>query len=187
LELERDQKAGAALGRIKEILSASSPYQIVHEAENLISTVEAINGSIIAKRRDEALARINELHSQVIKEVEAAHGDEGLKRSCLKPLEALRDAVQRQESVAHISQAVQEAERALDSALIEIEAFLKKKQEKAGSDEPKPTVKPRKEIKPAALVKSTYLETQDDIDGFLDALRQELQDALGRGERIQIR
>jgi len=36
-------------------------------------------------------------------------------------------------------------------------------------------------------VKTTYLETQNDIDGFLDALRQELQDALSRGERIQIR
>jgi hypothetical protein len=187
LELERDQKAGAALSRMKEILSAASPYKIVHEAENLISTVEVINGSIVAKRRAEALARINDLHSQVIQEVESAHSDEKLQRSCLKPLEALRDAAQRQESVAHISQAVQEAESALDAALGEIEAFLKKKQAKAGSDEPKPVVKPRKEIKPAAFVKSPYLETQDDIDGFLDALRRELQDAIARGERIQIR
>ena len=57
----------------------------------------------------------------------------------------------------------------------------------AGDDEPKPVAKPRKEIRPAALVKSPYLDTQDDIEGFLDALRRELQDALARGERIQIR
>ena len=48
-------------------------------------------------------------------------------------------------------------------------------------------MKPRKEIKPSALVKSPYLETQKEIDGFLDALRRELQDAFDRGERIQIR
>ncbi len=48
-------------------------------------------------------------------------------------------------------------------------------------------VKPRKEIKPAMLVKSPYLETKDDIDDFLDALRQELEEAYARGERIQIR
>lgn len=188
MELERDQNACTALGRMKEILGAASPYKIVHEAENLISTVETINTGIITKRRDEALARINELHSQVIKEVESAHSDEGLRRACLGPLESLRNTVQRQESVAHIGQAVQEAERALDAALAEIEAFLKKKQEKKkDGGEPVVVVKPRKEIKPAAFVKSPYLETQDDIDGFLDALRRELQDAFDRGERIQIR
>jgi len=187
MELERDQSACTALDRMKRILTAPNPYKIVHEAEKLISTVEAINTGIIGNRRDEALARINELHSQVIKEVESAQCEEGLRKVCLGPLESLRNTVQRQESVAHIGQAVQEAERALDAALAEIEAFLKKKHEKPGDTEPKPVVKPRKEIKPAALVKSPYLETQDDIDGFLDALRQELQNAFDRGERIQIR
>ncbi|MBM4067775.1 MAG: BREX system P-loop protein BrxC [Planctomycetes bacterium] len=190
MELERDQSAATAMARMKEILSAPSPYKIVHEAEGLISTVEAINTAIVTKRRDEALARINELHSQVIKEVETAHSDEELRRKCLGPLESLRSTVQRQDSVAHIGQAVQEAERALDAALVEIETFLKKKQEKQekkGGGEPPVVVKPRKEIKPALLVKSPYLETQDDIDGFLDALKNELQQAFNRGERIQIR
>ena len=149
--------------------------------------VESINTAIVKKRRDEALARINELHSQIVKEVQSTHSDEGLRKSCLGPLESLRDAIQRQESVAHISQAVQEAEHTLDAALKKIDEFLKKKQEKAGSHEPKPVVKPRHEVKPSSLVKSTYLETQDDIDGFLDELRRELEDAVARGERIQIR
>jgi hypothetical protein len=188
LELERDQSACTALGRMKEILAAPSPYKIVHEAEGLISTVETINTGIVTKRRDEALAHINELHSQIIKEVESAHSDEGLRKTCLKPLEALRETVQRQESVAHIGQAVHEAERGLDAALVEIESFLKKNQEKKGDGgEPVVVLKPRKEIKPAALVKSPYLETQAEIDGFLGALRQELQNAFDRGERIQIR
>lgn len=187
MELERDQSASNALARMKEILSAPSPYNIVHEAEALIATVEAINTTIVTKRRDEALARIKELYSQITKEVETAHSDESLKKSCLGPLESLRDAIQRQDSVAHIGQAVQEAEHALDAALLRIEEFLKKKQEKAGGDEPKPVIKPRREVKPATLVKTTYLETQNDIDGFLDALRKELQDALSRGERVQIR
>lgn len=187
MELERDQSACTALNRMKEILSAPSPYNLIHEAEGLISTVEAINTSILSKRRVEALARIKELHSQVVKEVDAAHSDEGLRRTCLGPLDALRESVQKQESVAHIAQAVQEAERVLDAALGKIDEFLKKKQEKAGVNEPKPVVKPRHELKPSTLVKSTYLESQDDIDGFLDALRRELEDALARGERIQIR
>jgi hypothetical protein len=203
MELERDQAAFTALARMKEILSAPSPYDLVHEAEGLISTVESINTAIVAKRREEALTKANSLRDQLFVEAtkavvgelpfgtstvrELATEEDRFVKSCLKPLDDLIHAIDQQESVAHIGQALQEAERALDSALAKIDEYLKKKHEKAGDGEPKPVVKPRKEIKPAALVKSPYLETQDDIEGFLDALRRELQDALARGERIQIR
>ncbi len=72
MELERDSKAATALARMKEILSAPSPYKIVHEAEELIATVEAINTSIISQRREEALARISELQKQVVAEIQKA-------------------------------------------------------------------------------------------------------------------
>jgi hypothetical protein len=42
-------------------------------------------------------------------------------------------------------------------------------------------------IKPATLVKTAYLETQQDVDMFLDALKHELEDAIAKQERIQIR
>jgi hypothetical protein len=207
MELERDPKAATALARMKEILSAPSPYKIVHEAEELIAAVEAINTNIITERREEALARISELQKQVVAEIsKAAVGDlptgagvvrqlnneeEQLSKACLQPLERLVASVNQQNSVAHISQAVQEAERALDKAMHDIEAFLTKKHEKqaavGGGDEPKVVIKPRKEIKPASLVKSPFLDSQEDINTFLDALRKELQDAFDRGERIQIR
>jgi hypothetical protein len=48
-------------------------------------------------------------------------------------------------------------------------------------------VKSRKEIKPSTLVPSTYLETPEDINSFLEALRRQLEEAIANGERIQIR
>ena len=51
----------------------------------------------------------------------------------------------------------------------------------------KPLVKKVHPIKPASLVKATYLETLDDVHGFLDQLRTEMEDAIHKGERIQIR
>lgn len=190
MELERDQVACKGLDRMKAILSAPSPYKIVHEAEGLITTVDAINTAIVNKRREQALSRINSLHSQVVQEVEAAKGDDDLRRKCLGTLESLRKAVQQHESVAHIGQAEGEADRALENAMLEIEAFLRRNLEKADKkspDAPKVVLKPRKEIKPATLVKSPYLDTQDEIDIFLNDLRKELQEALSRGERITIR
>ena len=36
-------------------------------------------------------------------------------------------------------------------------------------------------------MKAAYLETPDDVNNFLNALRQELENALANNERIQIR
>ena len=52
---------------------------------------------------------------------------------------------------------------------------------------PPPVVKKQRVVKPAELVKTTYLETSDDVNGFLDDLRQELEKAIASNERIQIR
>ena len=188
MELERDEQACKALNRMWEILSAPSPYNLVHEAESLISTVEGINTGIVSKRREAALTRIDELQKQLSEELEKVGGEDSLRSNCLGPMDSLRMSVEKQESVAHIAQAVQEAERALDSGLAKIDEFLKKKQEDSkDDDEPVVVVKPRKEIRPSSLVKSTYLESQEDIEGFLDALRRELEESIARGERIQIR
>ena len=206
MELDQDDRAAPAMRRMKEILTAKAPYGLVKDAEGLIKTVEEVNTALVSAKRTEALAHIEQLFSQVLQEVGEATGDAGagaqklvkedkssygsqtLRDGCLGPLEKLRKSVEQQESLAHIAQAVQEAERALDGAFVKIDEFLKKKQpQKQDDDQPAVAIKPRKEIKPSSLVKTTYLETQDDVDGFLDALRQELEDALARGERIQIR
>jgi hypothetical protein len=76
-----------------------------------------------------------------------------------------------------------------------IEEFLRKlaeqkkpKDESSGKIQPPtPVVKKQRVVKPAELVRTTYLETSDDVNGFLDALRQELEKAIANNERIQIR
>ena len=42
-------------------------------------------------------------------------------------------------------------------------------------------------IEPAKLVPDPYLETQADVEGFLQRLRTELEQALAKNERIEIR
>ena len=128
------------------------------------------------------MTRIDELQTQITQEVEAAQCDEELRQSCLEPLRGLREAIQQQESVSQINQTLQEAERALDAALENIQRFLKSKQRRSGRDTSMSAARRSTEIKPALLAASCYLETQDDIEGFLDNLRRELLEALARGE-----
>ena len=103
--------------------------------------------------------------------------------------------MQKEESLAHITQAEGEAVKEFDAAVGRIEEFLRKlaEQKKPKDDgsgkvqPPPPVVKKQRIVKPADIVKTTYLETSDDVNGFLDALRQELEKAIANNERIQIR
>ncbi len=195
LELEKDAQARPALQRMQEILSARSPYGLIKEADALISTVDAVNSSLLTGRRTQAVAKIDSIIGTLNKDIAAAQGEAGLRAACIRPLEALKEQVQKQESLAHITQAEAEAVREFDAAVGRIEEYLRKlaEQKKPKDDgsgkvtPPLPVVKKQHIVQPAKLVKTAYLETSDDVNGFLDALRMELEQAIARNERIQIR
>lgn len=196
LELEKDEQAGPALRRMQEILSAKSPYGLVKEADTLITSVDAVNMSLLTGRRSQAIAKIDNLIATLNKDISAAQADAGLRSSCIKPLEALKEQVQRHESLAHINQAEDEAVKEFDQAIARIEEYLKKLAEQKKQKNPDVAIiekkvdfvlKIQRIIKPSELVKSAYLETTEDVNGFLEILRSELEQAIKNNERIQIR
>ena len=187
MELERDDSAGTALRRMGDILAAPSPYALVREVEELIRTVGEVNDELLSERRVQALATIAEQIASVRAEVSTAGGDESFKTTCLTPLENLAKRVTTHDSLAHIGQAESEAVRLKDEALTQVEQYLARKAEEGKAEQDKPVVKPRRVVSPGKFVKSSYLESQDDVDAFLDDLRKELADALAKNERIEIR
>lgn len=205
MELDRDSDAAAALVRITDILAAQSPYGLIKEATDLITKVDAVNTGIIDSARHDALEKLDQHLAAMEVEVEAVQADSTLKASCLKPLQDLQAQIRQQESIAHINQAMQEAERTFDHAIGQIEEAVARK---AGSEQnnsieeqdnqgaygdpgsettPTPTVKKRRLIEPSKIATQTYLESQEDIDGFLEELRKQLEAAVANNERIQIR
>ena len=187
MELERDDAAGSALRRMNEILSAPNPYGLLKEAEDLIRTVSEVNQGLLSARRGPALATIAGQTAVVSAEVSAAGGGESLKTRCLTLLEELAKQVSTHESLAHIGQAESEAVHLKDDALAQVEHYLMQEAEESKAGQDKPVVKLRKIISPVKFVKSPYLESQAEVEAFLDDLRRELTDALARNERIEIR
>ncbi len=191
LELERDSKAAPALRRIQDILKAPRPYNLVKEGDGLIRTVTEVNDAMVAARRDEALKVIDAQVAEIGRELGAINAEAGLKADCLQPVQTLRTQVEREQSLAHIAQAQAEAVHALDAAISRIEAALKAKTPPSAqpgkTEAPAPAVKPRCVIKPADCINKSYLETPEDVDAFLKELRQRLEAAIARQERIQIR
>ena len=130
--------------------------------------------------------RIDDHIAKVTSELDAVEAGADLRNQCLYPLQTLRSQVEMQTSVAHIFQAQEEAREEVDDALVKIEEETKKIQaEPQGPD--KPYVKKRRVVKVAPLSTKAYLETQEDVNEFLEKLRQELEAALKAESRIEIR
>ncbi len=187
MELERDDAAGPALLRMSEILAAPHPYKLIMEAEGLIHTVGDVNEAMLSTRRAKVLDLIGTHSNALSTDIVAGGGDNELKTVLLAPLEDLIKQVAAYDSLAHISQAEIEAVRLRDEAITKAEQSLANQAEKSKSVEDKPVLKPRRVVSPMKLVQATYLETQADVDVFLDDLRVELADALSKNERIEIR
>jgi hypothetical protein len=193
-QLEQDAKAAPALRRMQDVLSAQSPYGLIQEAEGLLTTVEGVNTALLVEHRTATYQKIDDVIAALTQDMEAAKGDAALTSVCLGPLTKLRVQVAGEASIAHIVQAEQQALTLLDAAQGHIQAFVRKIAEQSASAntspasvQPQPVVKKVHPIRPAALVKTTYLETLDDVHSFLDQLRTEMEDAIHKGERIQLR
>jgi hypothetical protein len=192
LDLDKDAQAGPALNRMHDILDAASPYGLIKDAEGLITTVGTANTALVADRRKQAVEKIDGHIAALMKDIEAAMGDAGLRSACLGPLEALKVRVHAEESLAHITQAKSEALKEFDAANAKIEAFVRRATAAttgtgSGTTTTKVVLKKKRVVEPAKLVQSPYLETKADVDGFLDKLRMELEQAIANEERVEIR
>ncbi len=186
--LDKDATAAAALRRIKDILAAAAPYGMIKEAESLIQSVESVNTALVTNRRDLVLQRIDAHIARIEAELDGAQASSDLRNQCLHPLHTLRRQVETQASIAHINQALQSAVEAADEAIDKIEAATKKRAEKHIAEKKPPIyVKKRRIVQAALLAPAGFLETQADIDTFLGKLRQALESAIAKDERVEIR
>jgi hypothetical protein len=206
-ELVRDSDAAAGLKRISEILEHDAPYGMIKEANGLINRIKAVNDTLIQKRRDHAVEKIDEFIEKVKEELDDVGAAPELRNSSLSAIQRIKaDAIQ-ETSIAHIFQLQGAAQEAADDAFAIIEEAAKVTQPAPTyptNDQPNPgglsdsaspvaplvqnkPTKKRKIVKPTSLVSQSYLETQEDVDEFLAKLRDELEEAIENNERVEIR
>lgn len=200
-ELLKDADAAQALQRMDNILSAEKPYGMIKDAATIIGRVEEVNKALLKKRRDHAIEKIDEHLGKVKAELDEAGAAPELRNQCLHPIQTIRSGIEGEESIAHIFQMQTAARDAADEAFIAIEQAAKKYvpvppdgDGKATSPEPddepqvkKAPAKKRRIVEPSHIAGSTYLETKEEVDAFLETLRKELEDAITNNERVEIR
>jgi hypothetical protein len=185
LELEADEIARGALRRMHEILASRSPYAFIRETTELIRQVQEVNQNLIAAARAEALAEVEIQGNATIRDLAHAPIPLELRADCLTSFENLRSRIGSLESLAHLAQAQGEARRQRDAILARLEQL--QAPAKASATDSSQLIKPRSIIEPALLVRGQYLETADDVEEFLTALREALESAIAASSRIEIR
>ena len=196
LELERDPQASAALKRMGEILKAPAPYALIKDGDELVRKVDEVNSKLVAKERQYSLTEVDKQVAMVAREAAAIYGDDIVKAAeCMKPLQRLRSDLERQESLAHMAQASQEAERLASSMFVEfgrIAAATPPSSPPQGSRpiaDPVPKFRIVRSIKVADLLPADkhFIENIEDVNAVLGKLRQQMEDAISKNERIQLK
>jgi hypothetical protein len=194
-ELVKDADATANLRRIEDILKNAAPYGMIKDADGLITKVSAVNDALIKKRRNNAIEKIDGHIAKVKAELDDVGASSELRNQCLSPIQTIKANVEKQTSIAHIYQLQSSALDAADDAFATIESAAKAKpasQPEQGSDKdiPAPAPKPSKKrrvVEPSKLVSQNFLENKEDVDAFLEKLREELEAAINSNERVEIR
>ena len=171
-ELKKDTVAAGALQRLREIRAASEPYGMIKEVDELVRKVDRINDRLLAERRSTAEDNIGRMRQTIEQKLESVSASVSLDE-LLAPLQALAKRVAAAKSIAHIAQAEAEAARENAKALDRI---------KRTGVRPEPLL-----IYPSHFVDTGYLETEQDVDAFLEKLRRELQRVISENTRIEIR
>ena len=193
LQLESHPEAGPALTRMEEILSAPRPYKLLQEIAGLTHTAKTINDKLVSEARGPVVAEIQGLIDGVAQELDKVSADDALRKLAPTELTKLLGTASETASIAHIVQARQTAEAAFDHALTAIEQAQTPPPKPPGGGgttppvPPTPKVKKRRIVEAKAAWSGTFIESQADVDAFLEALREELEAAIEADERVQIK
>jgi len=179
--LEKDAQAKKALQRISQILNAPSPYGMLKEVSELVAKVETVNDALIKTKREKEIKVIDNKIKQVSSLLKEHKADGDFSNKSLYPLQEIKKKVLSEYSIPQIiTYSVNDAQELFEDALETIDEAFKPK-----PDPGKPS-KPIKIIKPANLKQKAYLDTKDDVDAFVNKVRDTLMGAVKNNIRIRI-
>ncbi|MET3622987.1 BREX system P-loop protein BrxC [Burkholderia ambifaria] len=197
-------EAAAALSELEMIRRNPEPYGMINRIEGLVSVVEKVNDAIAGERRERALRSIDEKIAEAQQALDAAQADASLRNAALSPLQTLTAQLAGLVSIPRILFLQGRAGDLLDEAMDKIARAAKLNETSkpaaktqtdgatgGGSGKPEKggapvSLRPIKVVRTSELSAKTYLESADDVEKFIESLRQELLAAIAAGHRARL-
>ena len=187
LQLESHPEAGAALSQMETILKTKRPYGLLNQVSALKDKASTYNTQLVGDARQEAMLILQSYRDQIEAEVTRLGLDATLRTQVIAPLERLIKEVEQSGSIAHIRQAQTAGESVFDQAMALIEKNSQKPVTSDTLNPSQPMIKPRRVVEVKRFCSEGFIETPEQMDQFLTALRQELERAIAAGQRVQIK
>jgi hypothetical protein len=188
--LEKNPETKSALGRINDILSAPSPYKMLKEVNGLIATVSKVNEQLVKERQENAMGEMDLKISRLSVLLEEKGAKDDFRNKILYPIQQVKKVILTEYSLPQVSEYVNETVELFETALIQIEdEFKPKPPADSGQTKPdqlKPDPKTIKTIRSADCKKKAYLETEKDVDEFVDALKSKLIEAVRNNNKVAV-
>ena len=207
--LARDADTAAALATVRTILNEPKPYGRIKESEPLIATLRTANDTVIAERRAEALAKVDPQIETIKQDLAQIGVDADFSNHCMKPIQDIRKKIEVETRSGQMSNLVAEADDAAEIAHGVIEKAVEAAKRTVAAPTPSlepstvkepvstpyapPTkvtkpenFKPRRQITAKSAASKPYLETSQDVEDYLSALRKQLEEAIANNVRIEI-
>ena len=177
-DIEKNPDALKSLRRMDEIINAPSPYSMIKEVNNLISSVKAVNDVLIEENRKSTIEIIDKKIDQIKAVLNAKKSGDELRNKALYPIQNTKKNVLSYTSIPGINYQIKEAQEQFNDA---VELIEKETEEKEPG-----TRKKIKDINPAYYVSRPYIETAEEVDEFISKLKEELLTAINNDKRIKI-
>ncbi len=162
------------------IAESERPYDMLKSVSVLISTVEKVNSEKIEDHQNNVVNEIEYKIKQVMELLNEHHADDDFKNKMLFPLQNCKKKIAGEYSIPVIAYSVREIQERYEDALISIEEKFRKQND---------PVKPKKEIatiKISKLNNKAHLESEDDVNDFVERLKTELLNAINGNFRVRI-
>ncbi len=197
--LNKVPSAAAALAELTLIRDKPKPYALVNRIEPLVATVTTVNEQLAQEKREKALLSIDGKIVEVQAKLSATGASPETCNKALRVLQDLKTRLASQTSIAQILYLQGQGGDAMDDAITLIEAAVAKPAHQVAT--PGDTVKPvqtgqpnvatpaaktTKVIRAAELSSKTYLETEADVDAFVEALKAELMATICAGQIARV-
>ena len=193
LALDRDLMVAEAFSQLEQIKDNPKPFGQLNKIANYITTIKSANEVAVTERREHARSKIDERIAEIQNELERSDLQSvDLSNRLLLPLQQTKEAINNELSIAEVYRLqTQVAEEKQDEALALLERE-KQAQANAATDQSNPVpAKQIMELSAASLVQNhvvgIYIETEEDAEALIKALRQSLLDAIAANKRVRIR
>ncbi len=178
-DLEKDDEIRAALIRMQEILDAPAPYSIIREAKELIQKVASANDKLISAAKTKGEEVITGLSDKFRKDAKGIKTSEKDIEKAVGKFDEIIKRIKEEQSIANINRLTDEAGNVFES---EMNALIKAAS--AGADGTQ--VKEMQTIRIKEEISKPYLETEKDIEEFIDQLNSKMKGIIKNGKRIRI-